>query len=204
MASGTFSRRDWGFKIGQRVGEWTIKSAGYKVRAGRDTVYDTLCSCGHLATTSASNLANGSSTRCRDCGRAAAADSRKKYSGYTYVCPDDKLRRRLLGRIAASIQRCRDPNDKGYPNYGGRGIRVHAPWVERRHEYLAYLLTLPGHDDKTLDMDRIDTDGNYEPGNLRFVTRAVNTNNRRTVQRLQHELDQIKERLRHCKCGAAQ
>lgn len=204
MANGTFGRKDWGFRVGQVVASWTVLSEAYRPRLSRDVVHDCRCECGYTGAISASSLFSGKSTRCRTCARPVAANSRKLYNGYVYICPDDKLRSRLLGRISAAIQRCRDPKDKGFPNYGGRGVRVHPPWVEARHEFLAYLMTLEGHDDPKLDMDRIDTDGNYEPGNLRFVTRAVNTNNRRTVQRLQYELDQLKARLRHCKCGATE
>jgi hypothetical protein len=66
------------------------------------------------------------------------------YFGYESILPDLYHRRRLLNRISACINRCRNPNDAAYKNYGGRGISVHPPWVADRKEYLRYLITLPG------------------------------------------------------------
>jgi hypothetical protein len=211
VANGTFGRRDWGFEIGQVVGEWTITSDAYFARAGRDVVHDTRCSCGHEGATLASNLATGKSTRCRFCAQKKRVRTRKDYNGYAYICPDDTHRRRLMNRMSSCIRRCHNPKDRNYPNYGARGIEVHASWRIERHAFLAHLLTLPGWDDPSLELDRADCDKGYVPGNLRFVTRAINAKNKRkisdreaTIKDLHHEIEQLQARLRYCQCGAAQ
>lgn len=146
------------------------------------------------------NLRSGKTTRCNTCAKRKSADGRKMYWKYAAIVQDDEHRRRLLNRIAAAITRCRPD---GHPNYGGRGIRVHEAWRKDRAEFLRYIVTLPGWDVPELEIDRIDTDGNYEPGNLRFVSRTDNMLNKRSVQDLQRRIDELERRLRHCKCGAS-
>lgn len=84
-------------------------------------------------------------------------------------------------RYTGMVSRCYDPNHRAYPNYGGRGIRVCAQWKRDRRKFFEYALTLPGYDQLGLDMDRIDNDRGYEPGNLRLVSRGENSNNRRST-----------------------
>lgn len=62
----------------------------------------------------------------------------------------------------------------GYLHYGGRGIKV----CERWHQFENFYYDL-GEIPPGLEVDRIDTDKNYEPGNVRFVTRTENTRNTR-------------------------
>jgi hypothetical protein len=53
-------------------------------------------------------------------------------------------------------------------------------------------MTLDGWDKPELDLDRIDVNKGYEPDNLRFVTRAENQRNRRSVQDMQKLIDELK------------
>jgi hypothetical protein len=76
------------------------------------------------------------------------------------------------------MRRCTNPKDSHYFDYGGRGIQVCERWQDVRH-FVADLESLyqPG-----LEIDRIDNDGNYEPRNVRFVTRRANCGNRRSAR----------------------
>jgi len=87
--------------------------------------------------------------------------------------------RLLYLRATNAIRRCTDPRDPAYRNYGGRGVSVHPPWVVDPWAFVAYLTLLPGFDVRGLVMDRIDNDGGYVPGNLRFVTWGESNCNRR-------------------------
>ena len=80
-----------------------------------------------------------------------------------------------LGRLFEYMKRrCNNPNCKEYPNYGGRGIRV--CW-ESFYDFKKWALSngyAPG-----LEIDRINNNGNYEPGNCRFVSHSINNRNKR-------------------------
>lgn len=93
--------------------------------------------------------------------------------------PDDEHRARLLNRLSSIISRCTNPKCRVYPSYGGRGITVHDEWIKDRWSFLRYVQTLPGWDNPELQLDRIDNDSGYAPGNLRFVTCSENAKNKR-------------------------
>ena len=86
-------------------------------------------------------------------------------------------KRRWLNRLYAMKSRCYKEGCTGYGRYGGRGIRVCREWLEDHDSFLAYIMTLDGWDNPDLEIDRIDNDGNYEPGNVRCVTRSENEQN---------------------------
>lgn len=79
-------------------------------------------------------------------------------------------------RLTAAKQRCENPNDRQYRHYGERGIRFNFPSVTQ-----AGIWILKNVQDvrREYEMDRIDNNGNYEPGNIRFVPRTINSGNRR-------------------------
>lgn len=75
---------------------------------------------------------------------------------------------------ANMVQRCTNPKNPRYADYGGRGIMVCAAWV-----FFEAFLTDMGEQPESLTLDRIDNDGNYEPANCRWITKGEQNANRR-------------------------
>lgn len=74
--------------------------------------------------------------------------------------------------------RCNNPNNKRYKDYGGRGIVVCEFWASNYFNFHQWAY-LHGYSDE-LTIDRLNTDGNYEPGNCKWSTPKMQGNNRRT------------------------
>lgn len=72
--------------------------------------------------------------------------------------------------------RCDNPKWVAYKNYGGRGIKC---LFENSDKFVNYVVNELQIDPRGLDIDRIDNDGNYEPGNIRFISHKENCSNRR-------------------------
>lgn len=120
-------------------------------------------------------------TRCTGCTSEQWQDLGNLRRGVSKGCqscsqPAPEWPKWLERRLNAAKQRCTNPKNPRFSEYGGRGIEFRFPtpsaacaWIVENLEPL----------DRSLELDRIDTDGHYEPGNLRFVTRERNQANRR-------------------------
>ena len=75
-------------------------------------------------------------------------------------------------------QRCTWPSLAQWKDYGGRGITVCREWMESFEAFLAHIGPRPSAE---FSLDRIDVNGNYEPGNVRWATRLQQRHNRRRV-----------------------
>lgn len=79
-------------------------------------------------------------------------------------------------------QRTSNPNDKNYPDYGGRGIRVCDEWVNDFPAFKTWAIA-NGYTD-ALSIDRIDVNGNYEPSNCRWIPFSNQGGNKRNCNYL--------------------
>lgn len=71
-------------------------------------------------------------------------------------------------------QRCYNKNNTSYYRYGGRGIKVCDEWV---HDSKAFMEWAKSHGyTNTLELDRIDNDGDYTPSNCQWITHKENMN----------------------------
>ena len=78
----------------------------------------------------------------------------------------------------AMIYRCKSPNCECFKSYGGRGIVVCDRWLKFKN-FLADMGDRP----EGLSLDRIDNNGNYEPGNCRWTTGLVQARNKRPANK---------------------
>jgi hypothetical protein len=136
------------------------------------------CVCGKEQFVYEYNLKSGRSTHCNAC-----ASARKKQHGgngsafskqFGHVSVE--VRAKLRKAVWAAIDRCTNEGNPRFPDWGGRGIAVSFATPK---EFFQHLLTLPGHDNFDMVLDRINNDRNYEPGNLRFITRSESQKNQR-------------------------
>jgi hypothetical protein len=90
------------------------------------------------------------------------------------------LERYFIYRLWTYIKRrCHNKNAHNYRWYGGRGIRVCPSWLGDFDKF--YRWCKANGYQHGLQLDRINTDGNYSPQNCRFVTALENNHNRRCV-----------------------
>lgn len=124
------------------------------------------CDCGAEVVVAGQHLRSGNTKSC-GCQRADSARERSTKHGMAST---------LSYRRWESIkQRCFNPNNPSYKNYGGRGITMWPEWADSFEAFHAAVGDAP--DGMTLD--RIDNDGNYEPGNLHWATPTQQVANRR-------------------------
>lgn len=79
-------------------------------------------------------------------------------------------------RYLNMMQWCCNPNNPKYHRYGARGITVCPEWFEVS-VFIQYLDEVLGPCPSGHTLDRIDNDGNYEPGNIRWATYAEQAKN---------------------------
>lgn len=124
------------------------------------------------------------------CGKEFVASPIKVKSNHTTSCgcnlilmiknvnlQHGKTYSRLWNLWAAIKNRTMNKNQAAYVNYGAKGIKMHKEWINDFTKFETYCKTLDGWDDKSLSIDRINNNGNYEPGNLRFTTRKIQSLN---------------------------
>lgn len=122
-----------------------------------------LCDCGNKVVVERDCLKNG---RTKSCGCIRKERNNNTRHGMTGT---------PIHNIWKSIkQRCLNPNNKDYKNYGGRGITVCNRWLKFENFYKDV-----GNPPKGLTLDRINNNGNYNPNNWRWATRQQQSDNKR-------------------------
>jgi hypothetical protein len=78
------------------------------------------------------------------------------------------------------ITRCANPNTPSYHRYGGRGITIYDPWINSFLTWKSWIIRNLGERPPGAIFDRIDNNGNYEPGNVKWSTKVESANNTST------------------------
>jgi hypothetical protein len=72
--------------------------------------------------------------------------------------------------------RCLNPARPNYSRYGGRGIKIYQKWIDSFEEFYSYIGPKP----ENTSLGRIDNNGNYEPGNVRWENVAQQQKNKKS------------------------
>lgn len=143
--------------------------------SSRGRVWSFRCDCGKLVELVCTYVTRGNTSSC-GCLRT---ETNIKHGFQMGVGKDRKLKtpQTQIYRVYHSIQqRCHNPKNTNFKNYGGRGVSVCALWRDSFHDFVRHvgLPPTPKH-----SLGRIDNAGNYEPGNVRWETRRTQQQNTR-------------------------
>ena len=141
---------------GKKFNRLTVINEAYK--KGKDYYWDCICDCGTKRIVHGGNLYKGLSKSC--------GCYKKELTHGMSRTPENQAWRDMLDR-------CRNPKNKWFPRYGERGIKVCKRW----HKFENFYKDM-GKRPKGLTLERIDNDGNYEPGNCEYATRSKQQRNR--------------------------
>lgn len=128
-------------------------------------VWHCKCDCGNEVDVNSHSLVREGGTRSCGCIRKEKSRQKATKHGLSH--------NRIYHTWISMRDRCNNPNKKEYHRYGGRGIRVCEKWDDFKNFYDDMF---PSYQEG-LELDRIDYNGNYEPGNCRWLTRTEQMNN---------------------------
>lgn len=153
--------------IGQRFGALEVLADGGRNKK-QNVLWLCRCECGNSSLVTAYDLRRG---KAKSCGCRSNANWLVTHG----MGRKGKKRSKIYSIWAAMVNRCTNPNDQQWRNYGGRGIYVCDEW----RVFTNFFKSVGDIPYPTATLDRIDNFGGYEPSNVRWVTATEQSRNKR-------------------------
>jgi hypothetical protein len=168
MATSQTRQRAHNFQdlTGKLFHRWTVLE--YAGKVGPLTAWRCRCECGVERVVQTGNLNAGVS---RSCGCLRDEETRVRETTHGMIHTPE------YQTWQAMRSRCGNPNNHCYSQYGGRGIRVCQEWQDSFEAFFAHVGKKPS---AAHTIERINNDGHYEPGNVKWATAAEQSLNKRT------------------------
>lgn len=157
--------------IGQRFGRLTVIERAPNRPGSTCAIWRCICDCGNEKVKASHDLRRAHAPSCGCWGRERISEAKGTHR---------LTETREYVIWAGMKQRCRNSRSMAFPNYGGRGIQMCDRWADSFESFLEDMGNAPAG----TSIDRIDNDGNYEPGNCRWATSATQIRNRRNCHYL--------------------
>lgn len=157
----------------KRFGSLTVLRLEIDV-PGRKKKWLCKCDCGNEVVVSGGNLQSGHTQHCKLCGRKVQSEKVKTHG---------KSRTKLYYVWQGMINRCERESHKSYSDYGAKGISVCEEW---HNPEVFFEWAINNGYKEGLEIDRIETTGNYCPRNCRWISRAINANNKSNNKLIVH------------------
>ena len=146
---------------GERFERLVVKNLAYI--QDQKTFWNCLCDCGNTKVVPLSSLRNKGT---RSCG-CLSSENITKHGGSQTI---------EYQTWEAIKQRCENPKNVGFHNYGGRGIKICAQWSQNFEAFLADMGYKPSPNHS---IERIDVNGHYEPSNCVWLLNSLQSGNMR-------------------------
>lgn len=158
---------------GKKFGQLTVCNLIETNRNG--SYWNCKCECGNYKKVSKTNLKSG---QVKSCGCLCKETSKKTMKNL--FTKHGKSQERLYKIWIGIKSRCNNPNETGYENYGGRGIKM-CDCIKDFENFYNYMSKLEHYEEKGYTIDRINVDGNYCicNDNLRWASKSEQGMNKR-------------------------
>lgn len=163
---------------GMKFGQWIVIQKDFEMKRHQ---WLCQCSCGRKDHIQQANLLNGISSRCKSC----AMKGKLTKHGHSKTS--------VYNIFYNMKYRCYSKTHKNYPSYGGRGIKICDRWLKNVENFINDMGPRPSIHHS---VDRIDNNGDYCPENCKWATQKTQCKNRRNMNKMQIELNELKQKLK--------